>query len=590
MNIKTNLSRKLKYFINKIKKNKLYKRLVWISGSIILFLLIVTTIINIFAGKFIKNKVNTYLSEHPVEPYSITFDKISVNIFNRSVKIKNLNIVPDSLILNNTKNTGKKYSNLIEAQIPYIKLSGIKILKAYKNKIVDINKFIIKRPDIKVFKLKSLPKSNKDGKESKKFNFDSINIKPLNSIIINKFNIEKSSVEVFELNNKTPTISIASFSFLLSDLIIDPDNSGKDKRAINFKDLTINLKDQNYILPGNFYKIYFDKADICYSKSNIFINSFKLIPLYDRVTFGQKTEYQTDYTELTIKDIKFKYLDFDELIFNKKLNLKFIDIVGLETNIFRDKRLPFNFDRFPKLYNESIHNMKFPINIDSIHITNAKVTYEEQVEKADKPGMVFFDEMNILIKNITNDSEKLKKNKSMKIYSTGMLMNKGLLKAKILMPLTGKIDTFSFSGSLGYMEMEKLNTITIPNASVKIDKGNINSVSFSANANNNYAKGRMEFLYNDLDIEIIKNIDGEEVKENKLLSFVANKIIKKSNPIADKPPRIAEMYFERDKNKGIINFIWKTVLSGIKATVSPGKKHIVDDNKKHSKKLSKLKQ
>jgi len=195
--------------------------------------------------------------------------------------------------------------------------------------------------------------------------------------------------------------------------------------------------------------------------------------------------------------------------------------------------------------------------------------------------------MDILVVNITNDPEKLKKNKSMKIYSTSMLMNKGLLKAKIFLPLTGKIDTFSFSGSLGYMKMEKLNSIVIPNASLKIKTGIIENVSFSANANNDYAKGRMEFLYKDLDVDILKTIDGGEIKEKKILSYLANKIIKKSNPIGDKPPRIAEMYFERDKNKGILNYIWKTVFSGIKATTSPGKKHIVDDSKKHSKKKKK---
>lgn len=577
MNIKTNFSIKL--------KNKLYKRLVWISGSIILFLLIVTIIINIFAGNFIENKINTYLSEHPIEPYLISFDKISVNIFNRSVKIKNLKIVPDSLTLNNTKNTGKNYSNLFEAQIPYIKLSGIKILKAYKNKIIDINKFIIKKPDIKVFNLKSLPKSNTHKKASKKLNLDSINIKPLHSIIIDKFNIDKCSVEVFELNSTTPTISIASFSLILSDLIIDPDNSENGKQIISAEDFKINIKDQNYILPGNLYKIHFDKAGLCYSKSNLFIKSLKLIPLYDRVTFGQKTKYQTDYTELTIKNIKFINLDFDELIFNKKFNLGFIDIRGLKTNIYRDKRLPFNFNHFPKLYNESIHNMEFPVNIDSIYITNAKVTYKEQVEKADKPGMVFFDKMNVLIVNITNDPEKLKKNKLMKIYSTSMLMNKGLLKAKIFMPLTGKIDTFSFFGSLGYMKIEKFNSFSIPNASVKINKGNVKSMNFSANANNNYAKGRMEFLYEDLDVEILKKIDGKEVKGKKLLSFVANRIIRKSNPIGNKPPSISEMYFERDKNKGIFNYLWKTVFSGIKTTASPGKKRLVDDSKKHTGKI-----
>ncbi len=563
----------------KIKKNKLYRRLVLTLGSIILFLLITTIVINIFSGKFIKNKLTAYLSEHPVEPYLISFDKISVNVFTRSVKIKNLNITPDSLILNNTKNVGKNYSNLFEVQIPFIKLSGIKILKAYKDKMVDINKFIIKKSNIKVFKSNGFHESDTNSKPTKEFNFDSINIKPLLSITIDKFNIDESSLEVFELNTKTPTISIASFSLLLTDLIINPDNSDNGRRSIDLKDLKINIQDQNYILPGNLYKIHFDKADVCYSKSNLSIESFKLIPLYDRGTFGQKTKYQTDYIELAMKDVKLKYFDVGELIFNRKLNLRFIEISGFKTKIYRDKRLPFNYNHFPKLPQELVHEMKFPVNIDSISITNAKVTYEEQVENADKPGMVFFDTMNVLIENITNDPEMLKKNKLMKIYSEGMLMNKGLLKAKVFLPLTGKIDTFSFSGSLGCMVMENLNTITIPNASVKIEKGNVKSVNFSANANNDFAKGRMEFLYDDLSIEILKNIDGEEVKERKFLSFLANEIIKRSNPVGDKPVRIAEMYFERDKNKGILNYLWKTVLSGIKVTASPGKKHISLDDK-----------
>ena len=583
MNFKANFSRRLKNFINKIKENKIYYRLAWIFGSIILFLLIVTIIANIWIGKVIENKVNTYLSENPVEPYLISFDKISVNIFNSSVKIKNLNICPDSLFLKNTKNTNKKFSTLYEAHIPFIKLSGIKFLKAYYNKIIDINKFIIRKPDIKVFKLNGLAKTETNKKTTKKFSFDSIDIKPLVSINVNKFNIFKSSLEVFEANKKTPNISIKSFSFLLTDLIIDPNNSEKDKRSIDFKDFKININNPNYILPNNLYKIHFDNAHICYTKSNIFIKSFKLIPLYDRVTFGQKIEFQTDIAELSINKIELKDFDFDELIFNKKLNLRFIDICELKTNIYRDKRMPFNYNNFPKLPQESVHNLKFPINIDSISIKAAKITYEEQVKKSEKPGMVFFDKMNILIKNITNDPKILKRNKLMEITSTSMLMNKGLLKAKILLPLAGKIDTFSFSGSLGQMEMQELNTITIPNASVKIDSGNVKSVSFRANANNDYAGGEMEFLYNDLDVTILKDVDEDEVKEKKLFSFLANIIIKKNNPIADKPIRIAELNFERNKNKGILNYIWKTVLSGIKATTSPGKKHLVDDSEKHKK-------
>ena len=91
----------------------------------------------------------------------------------------------------------------------------------------------------------------------------------------------------------------------------------------------------------------------------------------------------------------------------------------------------------------------------------------------------------------------------------------------------------------------------------------------------------MIMLYNDLEATVFKT---NTLKTNKFLSWSVNTIVKKSNPVKNKPPRVAIMKFERQTYKGIGNYMWKTILNGITNTLAPGGKHVKPNkkNKKHS--------
>ena len=53
-----------------------------------------------------------------------------------------------------------------------------------------------------------------------------------------------------------------------------------------------------------------------------------------------------------------------------------------------------------------------------------------------------------------------------------------------------------------------------------------------------------------------------------LLSFMINDLVVKSNnPKFARKPRVGQVYFVRDTRKGVINFIWKGVLSGVSSTL-----------------------
>jgi hypothetical protein len=68
-----------------------------------------------------------------------------------------------------------------------------------------------------------------------------------------------------------------------------------------------------------------------------------------------------------------------------------------------------------------------------------------------------------------------------------------------------------------------------------------------------------------------------------LLTELVNLLIAKNNPDDGGKMRQGIIYFERDTTKGFVNFIWKSVLSGIKSSVGVNSKTQKEMLKQHKK-------
>ncbi|MBS1564345.1 MAG: hypothetical protein JST39_08135, partial [Bacteroidetes bacterium] len=66
----------------------------------------------------------------------------------------------------------------------------------------------------------------------------------------------------------------------------------------------------------------------------------------------------------------------------------------------------------------------------------------------------------------------------------------------------------------------------------------------------------------------------KKLKEKKLVSFIANVIVKDANPgRKDKSPREAAIDFKRLPDRSFFNLIWKSVLQGVKISLGVEKEH-----------------
>ena len=101
-------------------------------------------------------------------------------------------------------------------------------------------------------------------------------------------------------------------------------------------------------------------------------------------------------------------------------------------------------------------------------------------------------------------------------------------------------------------------------ALAEMEKGNINRLVYHLEATNTYAKGNLEFLYDDLSLKLLKKVDEKNVYKTKTLpTLAAGLVMRHSNP-QHGTTRSGNVDFTRDIHRSIFNLMWKSLLSGIK--------------------------
>lgn len=545
---------------------RLKKLFLWIGCSILLVLIIALLILNFRASDIADTMLRNQLKNNPIKGYVVEFKKVKVNLLSRSIKVNGIELYPE-------KNIAESPSDklILKATLDEIKLAGVKIWKAYKKGVLEINLILIRKPVIKIFSKGDIfqKREGKIFEWEKSTNAEQKNI--IKSILVDRMKIENAGIDVINQEKEQSIISTKDFTIEIFNLYSENLQDNSNKKFV-FDDLKVSLNSFEMPLPGNMYKLHIDNLKLIKSDSLLTMDSLLLIPEYGKYQFGKVLGKQRDWVVMRLAQITWKGVDFDRLVQHQQVCIRKLEVGDFKVNDFRDKRIPFDYQYFPKLPQQALRNLNKKITVEELKICNGHFTYEEHHENKDKPGMVYISDLEIEVLNISNEQQWIKDHPSMEINIEGKLMGKGLLKGQIDMPLNDLQDRFTFSGSLGKMEIVPLNSMLEPITEFSLKSGVVDHVNFSAKLNNDFATGgTMELLYHDLKVAVLKERKKiHEMKEKGVLSFLANEIIRSDNPSHDHPPKKANLFFERNKNKGLGNYLWKTLLSGIKETIKPG--------------------
>ena len=220
-------------------------------------------------------------------------------------------------------------------------------------------------------------------------------------------------------------------------------------------------------------------------------------------------------------------------------------------------------------FQDMIYNYPGTIQIDSIGLLDGNVTFTVHAEEANEPGSISFNEINAKLYKITNDTIYRTETAFLELKADALLMGKGKLTILLKGRLFDRNNTFSLNGTLSDLEANELNPILEKSAYIYATTGTIDAMNFSFSADNINAIGKMTMLYHGLDITIKnKRTDDTTAFKERFISYVANRRVLDSNPVPGEKVRDGIIYFDRDPERFLFHYCFRSILSGITSSLA----------------------
>ena len=551
------------------KKRK--RRKIWkiIIGIAVFFLLVMVTLLGIgyfYYGKIIKAFLIETVHRESNGIYHAEIGKLYLNVITGALTVTDVALIPDTALYRRKYGSDSLSPMLFQLKMNLFRVVDFRILDAIQNRRIKVSKIRFFSPEVTVYRMMPSVKAKEDRPEHKLMSIPLP--KGWNAISIEKIELHNGKLDYFDLSGTSPIhFAIPGCAILVQDLLVDAAHQGENQ-LFNANDIQIHLTGLSDTTRDGLNVISLGEIDLSTGSKRITIRDFRLTPQFNRYDYTRKLGYQTDRMEVFISRIALLRPDLREFILTGNVKAGRLEVDSLVFDAYRDKRVPRKPGFRPPMPQDGIRRLKTRLQIDTVLLRGGKATYSEQVGQV--PGSLFFNNLNASFTGLTNDSLLLAAGLISELHGTAYLMGKGKLETTIRFKFGAPNNAFTFSAQLGPMELREVNPMLTKLLPAEILSGKIKQLLVPmVFANDDVATGKLLFYYNDLNIAMTttRKSTWNSIKKG-VVNFVANNLVVNSNnPIKAGKMNTGIIHFHRDKDKGIINFLWKSALSGIKSTV-----------------------
>jgi hypothetical protein len=505
---------------------------------------IVTACLLFLTAGFLSNYVSQQIEER-LKQIGCNVVTVDVNIFTQNIFISNL----DFNASDSTHNGDSTNNTPLKAALKNIAIKNVSLYNLLVNKQLEIKEILISDGSIRFTRRKSV----KDDRIEHPMKI------PINKIIIGTLVLKNLNTT---LADDSMTLCSGLLNMKLNNIQSSDTTSIDDFRAYNIRELESTISHLIYNSADGFYQTHIKAIHLSSNDEKLILDSLVLLPRYSKFKFSRVAGKQVDRLKTFIPHIEITGFQYDHFRDSTFLASKIV-IISADIFSFRDKRMTFKETENKPLPIAAIKQFDFAIEVDTLQIKNSRVTYEEFPPDGFKSGKIIFEDLQATLVNLSNKAYQNKHDATLE--ASAKIMGKGLIQASFTLPLDEN-KQYHAKGTIGRMSLLHLNPALENLAFIRIESGRLNALNFDFGYNDKFSKGTLTINYQDLKITGLKK--EKSLDESDMKTFLINTIIKndkdKSMP-TDK--RTGTIEFERDRRRQIFNFWWKSLLSGIKASV-----------------------
>lgn len=443
-----------------------------------------------------------------------------------------------------------------EMQIPSFSMNGFDLDKAYRNNQYFFESILVGKPRLNVYN---------NAKDSIKVNPYKINLYPHFESFADIFATKSLRVTDLGLTitKQGKNVTQEKLSFDLNNFRID------NKPASGFlhsADFAFSIRDIKRQDTKKNYQFTIGLSKYSSKNDRFTASDLHILPSLGKDQFNRQKGFQSDYFSGKIDSLVIDRPNIEQWFENGELTGRSMSANGLNIDVYRDKRLPFDNKRRPEMLQDIIKKLPYPVRIDSLKLINSAITYTEQPAEGEEPGQVKFSQIDVVLKPFTNMKGAGSKYPDFALVGTATIMDSCRMEVKMNYEMNHPDNLFTAKGSLEPFNMKILNPVLEPLAMVSIRSGKVNQFHFNFRADNTQATGQLFFGYDDLRISVLELKDGN-TKEARFASFLANSLMLKSKNPRTKELTPDEILFQRDQKRSILNYWWKSIFSGVRNTL-----------------------
>jgi hypothetical protein len=321
--------------------------------------------------------------------------------------------------------------------------------------------------------------------------------------------------------------------------------------------------------PETQYGIRCARLRVSVPDSELIAEGAELQPLVDDEALFAASAFRTTRYRVVLPECRVRGLEYGEALQGKSYRARsvWLSRPGLDALINQDKP-PRPFVKSPLMVHEALAAIQPPFQVDKLSITNGLITYAERATPGADPAVLTFAAVTLSVTGIANQGAATA---AIELQGQGDLMSAGTLKVEMSIPITPQDFALQYSGSLGTMDLTRLNAFVELAEHVRIQSGTAQEVAFEIEVHAGQAIGRVRAIYDDLKITVLDQETGTKKGfDNRVASLLANmlKVRTANAPDALGAMKQGDVNYQRTPEETFLEFVWFALWSGVVDVIS----------------------
>ena len=547
--------------VNRIPRQ--YRRFLVIGTGVLVFILgILVLLVQVFVEPTLRKKIHTLIIDGSDSLYQYKLGELHADLLGGDIEVEDLDIYVDSarykkLELNNALPTLTMQVSLKKGHV-----KGIGILSILFSKKISVEEIMSSQANIRLSR-----HYRKDNPQRQAVPLWKSMRPKIKSIEIERLKLD--GVKLLYRNADTSEsmkLQFDRFDAVFNDIQIDSAAAFDTSRISFAKDVFLKFHDLKYRSADSTYKL---KAEwITYSSKNrsIDIDSFKLQPTLEKEDFYANREFRKTLYYLEFDKVGLRNISIDKYLHENKIEADSIIIQKPDLEIYLDKKQERLFSsKIGKYPHQQLLRSQVSINIKNILLNKADLLYTEKNGNSGKEGNLPIEQLDIHIKNITNQPAAIEANTVCTAEAKGYILGSSALKTSFKFYLDSVNGRFDVMGSVESVSGAQINTISDPLANVGIPSLNITQLDFSIKADDYTAWSDVNMRYDQLAI-LLKKQDKETgyIKTmNFMTRVINNHVIYQENPSNSIERQARNVKYMRLTTQSFFGVIWKALFAGM---------------------------